>query len=350
MRRLSIGQLLMSSTNVPHLARLKQAVRNPNLVGFAIKDRINKAVALAQQRRFGVLTRFVLAGVSGNHVLDSYLSRSVLTNGSGEIGCHVGEHWMILDPTDEGISRTLRLFGVHERGPTTAYRSALEAAAGQVADPVVIDVGANIGYFVLHAAAATRPAGSIYAFEPDPRNLELLHTNVRTNGYEQRVTIESKAIGATSGTRELGLSRHSNLNRILEDGRRPSRDTGEAITVKMSSIDSYVTDHEIDPASVAGIRMDLEGFEAEVFEGMETVLAAAGPTVLFVEMHPWVLGDRHGTMLSRLAGFGFELHSAQYGVVYNRPFPMTIDAERLVDLRHVPEAYALIAIKPASPD
>ncbi len=51
-----------------------------------------------------------------------------------------------------------------------------------------IDIGANIGYYSLHMAKAVGAMGKVFAFEPDPSNLERLDRNISLNGVEKIVT------------------------------------------------------------------------------------------------------------------------------------------------------------------
>ena len=63
--------------------------------------------------------------------------------------------------------------------------------------PVVIDIGANAGYFSLFAASRFANA-RIYAYEPIPSNFEQLMRNVNLN-RESRITAFQKAVAGTSG-------------------------------------------------------------------------------------------------------------------------------------------------------
>ena len=49
---------------------------------------------------------------------------------------------------------------------------------------LVIDVGANIGYYTLIFAKLVGEKGKVYAFEPEPRSFKLLKKNVEENKYQ----------------------------------------------------------------------------------------------------------------------------------------------------------------------
>ena len=63
---------------------------------------------------------------------------------------------------------------------------------------VVVDLGANMGYFTLLAARLVGKEGKVYAFEPEPINYSLLVKNVELNGYDNVVTVP-KAVSHQSG-------------------------------------------------------------------------------------------------------------------------------------------------------
>ncbi|MGH7662461.1 MAG: FkbM family methyltransferase, partial [Vulcanimicrobiaceae bacterium] len=75
---------------------------------------------------------------------------------------------------DRGISKDLFLYGARERFACQVLKSLLKE------DDVVLDIGANIGYYaLLENEKATR--GHIFACEPSPSNRELLQRNLALN-------------------------------------------------------------------------------------------------------------------------------------------------------------------------
>lgn len=61
---------------------------------------------------------------------------------------------------------------------------------------IVVDIGANLGFFSLYAAKA---GASVIAVEPCVENLEFLEWNVAKNHLEGRITIVNGAVAASSG-------------------------------------------------------------------------------------------------------------------------------------------------------
>jgi len=211
---------------------------------------------------------------------------------------------------DRGISRHLFIRGIHEAQATAAYRDTLaELAAAVDGDLTALEVGGNIGYYVLETADVLGERVSIYAFEPDSQNRSLLETNVALNTYEQLVEIVPQAVDDTSGEATFYRSTHSNWNR-LRDTRKSERED-ELVTqfpVETTSVDDFLARRDIEPGAVNTLRMDLEGHELSVLHGMEKVLAAGGPLVLFVEFHPkFVSQSEYERALVTLEKQGFDI-------------------------------------------
>lgn len=77
---------------------------------------------------------------------------------------------------------------------------------------VVIDIGAHVGRFSLYAAAKAK-AGAVYAFEPDPRNLNKLAENIKINNLSN-LHYFGKAVTGTGDNVTLYLSPDSAENSL----------------------------------------------------------------------------------------------------------------------------------------
>lgn len=129
---------------------------------------------------------------------------------------------------------------------------------------VVIDVGANIGYYTVQFARATGPHGVVYAFEPEPGHAGLLDDNVRTNGLSN-VTIVRKAAAEAAGTRRLFLAAENLGDHRMYD----SGDARPAIDIDAVRIDDVVVD---DGRPISLIKMDVQGAEPWALAGMREML------------------------------------------------------------------------------
>lgn len=115
-----------------------------------------------------------------------------------------------------------------------------------------LDVGANIGGYSIWAGEL---GADVIALEPAGDTFKLLKDNVALNGYPI-ATIQAAA-GAVSGTAKF-TSGHDGLNRL---------DPGGAVETKVITIDSLIGDRK-----VAGMKVDVEGFEFDVLRGCERAL------------------------------------------------------------------------------
>lgn len=142
---------------------------------------------------------------------------------------------------------------------------------------VVVDLGANLGYYTLLAARLVGQKGKVYAFEPEPINYSLLLKNIELNGYDNVVTMQ-KAISNVVGTVRLFLD---NKNTGAHTIYQPS-DRREFIEVESVTLDEFFKDKK---HQVNVIKMDIEGAEMAAFSGMDRVIRENENLEMFIEFY-----------------------------------------------------------------
>lgn len=215
---------------------------------------------------------------------------------------------MYVDLDDEGISQQLIQGGIHEKQATKVFAEELDTLARELeTEPTIFEIGGNIGYYTL-IEASVLDAPTIQVVEPEPTNIDLLQKNVRANGFQDLVDVTQGAISSTTGQTELHLSERSNCHTI--EGRSGSTG-GQTMQIETWTGDEFLAEHDIDPADVNVVRMDVEGHEAKIFQGIDAILESPGPTLVFVELHQELLddGELEG-VISKLESNGFEMRYA----------------------------------------
>lgn len=168
---------------------------------------------------------------------------------------------------------------------------------------VVLDVGANIGYFTLLFARAVGPTGQVFAFEPDPSNARLLRCNLENNGYPN-VTVCEVAISDHSGPARLYQSRtHGGTHRVYE-----SAACGAAVEIKATTLDEWYASYR---GRVSLIKIDIEGSEPMAIRGGLRLLERNPQAALFTEFYPTALreaGAAPAEYLDQLGRLGFSIY------------------------------------------
>lgn len=168
---------------------------------------------------------------------------------------------------------------------------------------IVFDIGANIGYFTLIFAKLVGNKGKVYAFEAEPQNFELLKKNVEINGY-QNVILENVAVSKKNGKTELFLSeKNSGMHRIYSS----HFCSDKSIQVNMIKLDDYLNNIKFND-KISFIKMDVEGSEFGVLEGMEKTLKENEKLTIILEFVPSCIkeyGAQPKDLLNFLRNYGF---------------------------------------------
>ena len=180
------------------------------------------------------------------------------------------------------LSREACFTGLYEPPFTRVFQKQLRPGA------VVVDAGANWGYFTLIAAAAAGPSGRVIALEPDPRLSPILERNIDLNGFTQ-VEVRPIAAGAVGGRLVLTGYGDTEANRGTSSiATRDGAGTAREFEVECTTIDALTAQHpEVDV-----VKIDVEGAEDLVLEGMREGLAAKRYRAILLELHPTLLAAR----------------------------------------------------------
>jgi FkbM family methyltransferase len=151
---------------------------------------------------------------------------------------------------------------------------------------IILDIGANIGYYSLIFAQLTGKSGKVYSFEPDPTNFEILKKNILVNKHEN-VILENKAVSNKEGNLKLYLSTENNgMHRIY-----PSKWCKDSIDINSIKIDNYFN---IKKQKIDFVKLDIEGAEYDALLGMESIIQNNENIIIFIEFVPASL-EEHGT-------------------------------------------------------
>jgi FkbM family methyltransferase len=144
---------------------------------------------------------------------------------------------------------------------------------------VVVDVGANVGYYTLIAARIVGSRGHVFAFEPDPRTLAALRTNVAVNGFRNVTTIDKAALDVDRSC-ELYLDSSANRSSLYQSA------SLEHVT-RREQVEATTVDNVLGELRPDVVKIDVEGAEPAVLRGMRGSLKTE--TVVFLEFAPPVL-------------------------------------------------------------
>ena len=232
----------------------------------------------------------------GNSVKD-FLTRNCKTN---EIS--VNGYKMLLDEYDD-MQISLRPYEPIE---TEIVKTHVEK------NNIVVDIGANIGYYTLLMALNQ---AKVFSYEPEPKNFKLLQKNVNLNNFSSNVKLYNKAVSNYNGFSKLFLAKgapgmhtlsnnrfDSNsidvnlinrrlgttqflefINKVEQKIRKPI--VIAAAMQDMSNVANIVVEvTKLNLDKIDFAKIDVEGHELHVLEGMKIL-----PTKILIEFNPLYL-------------------------------------------------------------
>lgn len=143
------------------------------------------------------------------------------------------------------------------------YETAITLQHLQAGD-IYVDVGANIGYYTLVAAARVGTQGKVFAYEPDAANFRLLETNIALNNLAQ-VQAFPLALHHQHAEGKLFLSRDNFGDHRIYEAREARQSQPIKLVHGASHLDA-LTDH------IDFLKIDTQGAECFVVQGLQQTL------------------------------------------------------------------------------
>jgi len=168
------------------------------------------------------------------------------------------------------------------------------------------DIGANVGSVCFPLITAC-PNLNIYAFEPSPPVFDRLKKNLNLNNLT-RIHLNNFALNNYCGTVDFYPSSVLHNSGI---GSLNKTDNGSQIPVK---VDSYTGDYLIENNLIpqpSVIKIDVEGFEYEVFQGLESYFTKSDHISIIFEHEPYRFNQRKmasDQVIKLLESYGFKIY------------------------------------------
>lgn len=182
---------------------------------------------------------------------------------------------------DTIIGRSIDMYGEYTELELQLLRNFLNT------DSIVYDIGANIGY---HTVGFSVLAGTVYAFEPNQKNLDLLHKNT---DHLKNVSVFECAVGNSNDdifVEDFDLDKPGNYGELhIKESGTPCK------CVKLDDLDDiYYPDL---------IKIDVEGYELQVLQGAVNTIKETNPIIFY---------EAHGKDLPEIYDFLTELGYTMY--------------------------------------
>ncbi|MDT7934269.1 MAG: FkbM family methyltransferase [Sphingomonadaceae bacterium] len=204
------------------------------------------------------------------------------------------------------------------------------------AGDVVIDIGANVGFYSLLAAKLAGPSGRIYAIEPSPAIFADLTANVALQRGGAPIHCIEAAVAAAPATLRLFSERGGNRGRSRLSGGGAQFDEGTP--VRAAPLADLMPETDVLRARL--IKIDVEGAETDVVRGIAALIPRLSPRiVLIVETlidGPW--RDHPPLVPFLAAGFSAAILPNGYDAAFYRnppppdPVPLGDEVHTVVDV------------------
>ena len=239
---------------------------------------------------FGILSKLgVNHNTPGAFLIYNFLFRHFWPYGS-IVEIQGSQMFMNINDESPGIRTTFQSYAsnkTHEETTTALFKKVIKKG------DVVVDLGANIGYFTLLAAKLVGKDGKVFSFEPEPKNYNYLKKNIELNNYSNVFAFQ-KAVSNKDGRTTLFIcaydSGHHTINRDagIEAYRRGRAGETKEVEVELVRLDSFL-EGKVDKVDV--MKIDVEGSELLAIEGSKGILDKNKNIKIFLEFFPLLIKE-----------------------------------------------------------
>jgi len=205
---------------------------------------------------------------------------------------------LVVDLRDQGVGWPIFMNREYEPAETRFITQTLRSG------DVFVDIGANIGYFTTLASRLVGPRGRVVSFEPDPDHCNLLRRNLQLNGASN-VVLRNEALGDEPQAGQLFRSPFNFGDHRVAAG----TEHRDSIPIAINRFDDACV--EVGLKHVDFIKIDVQGYEPQVFAGMGDSLDRLGVQTVLMEFWPYGIryaGGSPADLLAVISSCGFMLY------------------------------------------
>ena len=205
-------------------------------------------------------------------------------------------HKMIVPTQDISLAPHILLGGVWEPWVSQVFMDHIEPGM------TVLDIGANLGYYTLLAASLVGETGHVYGFEVNTDLCDVIQRSLSINGFDQRTTIVNKAVYSSDTVLQFNRLEHfqgsSSVREHASDQANQAlqqfigdryHDSVDIMTVEAIALDTYFADPK---TKIDFIKIDTEGSEPYIFQGMKRLLEQQDHLKVVFEFYPITFKDK----------------------------------------------------------
>jgi len=192
---------------------------------------------------------------------------------NGVVDCHISDNVsfkMFCANNDCAVSRRFFWNNCYEKKTLGLWNELSQ----QINDSLILDIGAHTGVYSLSASVSNKK-NVILSFEPFFMNYARMSSNFKLNNINPK-NLFLNAVGSSNQIVKLKIN--TNIH-YLSSGGSILGDKGFELPVQEISIDSFIKNE--DKSKVAMIKIDVEGYEPNVIEGMKETISASYPIIFF---------------------------------------------------------------------
>lgn len=233
-------------------------------------------------------------------------------------------YYSIIDSYTLSIGNTGVTFTAPNQTVFRRNKRRFETERGEISDlleeinknDVFFDIGANAGLYTLFVGRQY-PSVDVTAFEPYPPNVRLLKRDIERNNL-RNVDVWEVALSDSEGTIEFSQPEKEDAGYGSSSIRSDTNNSDPAVEVATRSGDELISHGEVPAPNI--VKIDVEGAEPLVIDGMENALAQPECRLVYCEVHRSdveyrpSIGDFGVTlpdMRSRFEELGFEVEELQ---------------------------------------
>jgi FkbM family methyltransferase len=185
------------------------------------------------------------------------------------------------------------------------YAEGLPGDLKMKSEPLVIDIGANVGFFSFWVLSKY-PKATIHAFEPFPPNLALFQ-RYKEKHLPFNLNIHPSAIAGKPGSFKLHYNADDDFSTsaALSDNQE-----GSEVEVQAITLPDFLEQEKI--VEIDWLKVDCEGAEYGIFQNLPAEVLARTRIVTLENHHSDNPGETQADLVKLLQGHGFRVKTNGY--------------------------------------